>query len=212
MLTCNENTNIPPHKNNPLHWGNLERDEMTNETYLQPTFTVVLKCKREMLYVPLEIEKNITIDAPVDFGAYVSTIAQNSLDRTKQQAMSNILKMDNPPNFHMKASNGQIEKALATATLKVGIGDSTFADHFVILKNITGLIIGSHFMRNNSVVVDTTHCFIHFPQLTMQVKTDSSETSDKCKAPTCCHWRCPDNTAKDNGKNHSFSWPSFLKE
>ena len=34
-------------------------------------------------------------------------------------------------------------------------------------------------MRNNIVVIDTTHGLIHFPHLTMQVKTASSETSMK---------------------------------
>ena len=34
-------------------------------------------------------------------------------------------------------------------------------------------------MRNNSVVIDTTHGLINFPHLTMQVKTASSETTTK---------------------------------
>ena len=34
-------------------------------------------------------------------------------------------------------------------------------------------------MRHNSVVIDTTHGFIHFPQLTMQVKSASSQKSAK---------------------------------
>ena len=34
-------------------------------------------------------------------------------------------------------------------------------------------------MRNNSVLIDTTHGLIHFPHLTMQVKTTSSETTTK---------------------------------
>ena len=47
------------------------------------------------------------------------------------------------------------------------------------MKKLTGPIIGLHFMRNNSVVVDTTHGLIHFPHLTMQVKTASKETTTK---------------------------------
>ena len=47
------------------------------------------------------------------------------------------------------------------------------------MKKWTGPITGLHFMRNNSVVVDTTHGLIHFPHLTMQVKTTSSETTIK---------------------------------
>ena len=36
-------------------------------------------------------------------------------------------------------------------------------------------------MRNNSAVIDTTHGLIHFPHLTMQVKTASSETTTEPK-------------------------------
>ena len=36
-------------------------------------------------------------------------------------------------------------------------------------------------MRNNSVVLDTTHGLIQFPHLTMQVKTASSETTTKAQ-------------------------------
>ena len=38
-----------------------------------------------MLYVTLDFENGLTIDALVDSGAYVSTKAQNELDRFKQQ-------------------------------------------------------------------------------------------------------------------------------
>ena len=49
------------------------------------------------------------------------------------------------------------------------------------MKKLTGPILGLHFMRNISVVIDTTHGLIHFhfPHLTMQVKTASSETTTK---------------------------------
>ena len=47
------------------------------------------------------------------------------------------------------------------------------------MKKLTGPIIGLHFMRNNSVVIDTTHGLIHFPHLTMQVKTASNESTTK---------------------------------
>ena len=45
------------------------------------------------------------------------------------------------------------------------------------MKKLTRPIIGLHSMRNNSVVIDTTHGLIHFPHLTMQVKTAASETT-----------------------------------
>ena len=47
------------------------------------------------------------------------------------------------------------------------------------MKNLTGPIIGLHFMKHNSVVIDTTHGLTHFPHLTMQVESASSQASAK---------------------------------
>ena len=95
----------------------LMRDDLTNELYMPLSSTIVLKRKKEMLYVPLDIANGLTIDALVDSGASVSAIAQNELDRIKQQSPSNILKIDDPPNFQIQVANGQLEKPTATATL-----------------------------------------------------------------------------------------------
>ena len=155
------------------------RDEITNELYMPLSSTIVLKRKKERLYVPLDFENGSTKDALVDSGAYVSAIAQKELDRIKQQAPSNILKIDDPPNFQIQVATGQSEKPTATATLKFDIGDHIFAEHFVVMKKLTGPIIGLHFMKHNSVVIDTTHGLIHCPHLTIQVKSASSQASAK---------------------------------
>ena len=162
----------------PIEEG-LVRDEQTIEIYLPLTSTVVLKRKQEMLYVPLDFEKNLTVDALVDSKAFVSAIARDDLETIKQKAPNNILKIDDPPNFQIQVANDQLGKPLSTATLKFEIGDNPFAEHFVVMKKLTGPIIGLHFMMNNCVVMDTTHGLIHFPHLTMQVKTASSETTTK---------------------------------
>ena len=158
------------------------RDKITNELYMPLSSTIVLKRKKEMLYVPLDFENGLTIDALVDSGAYVSAIAQKELDRIKQQSPPNILKIDEPPNFQIQVANGQLEKPTETATLKFDIGDHIYAEHFVVMKNLTGPIIGLHFMRQNSVVIDTTHGLIHFPHLTMQVKSALNQTSIRPQA------------------------------
>ena len=157
----------------------LVRDENTTELYMPLSSTIVLKRKKEMLYVPLDFENGLTIDALVDSGAYVSAIAQRELDRIQQQAPSNILKIDDPSNFQFQVANGQLEKPTATATLKFDIGDHIFAEHFVVMKNLTALIIRLNFMKHKSVVIDTTHGLIHFPHLTMRVRSASSQASAK---------------------------------
>ena len=177
---ANGNHNIsPPGITSSQIQEQLVRDEITNELYMPLSSTIVLKRKKEMLYVPLDFENGLTIDAFLDSEAYVSAIAQKELDRFQQQAPSNTLKIDDPDNFQIQVANGQLEKPTATATLKFDIGDHIFAEHFVVMKNLTGPIIGLHFMKHNSVVIDTTHGLIYFPHLTMQVKSPSSQASAK---------------------------------
>ena len=180
VVTLNGDKTTPPLTTaTPLIGDALVRDEQTNEVYLPLTSTVILKRKQEMLYVTLDFENNLTVGALVHSGAFVRAIAQDDLDTIKQKAPINILKIDDPPKFQIQVANGQLEKPLSTATLNIEIGDNTFAEHFVVMKKLTGPIIGLHFMRNNSVVIDTTHGLIHFPHLTMQVKTASGETTTK---------------------------------
>ena len=178
MITLNGDTTTPPLTTaTPLIEEALVRDEQTNEIYLPLTSTVTLKRKQEMLYVPLDFENNLTVDALVDSGAFVSAIAQDGLDTLKNKKPRIMFSESTTlPIFKYKK---QLQKPLSTATLKFAIGDNSFAEHFVVMKKLTGPIIGLHFMRNNSVVIDTTHRLIHFPHLTMQVKTASSERTTK---------------------------------
>ena len=132
-----------------------------------------------MLSVPLDFKQKSNGRCPGDLGSIASAIAQNDLDTIKEKVANNFLQIDHPLNFQKQVANGQIEKPLSTATLRFEIGANSFAEHFVVMKKLTGPIIGLHFMRNNSVVIDTTHGLIHFPQLTMQVKTASSETTTR---------------------------------
>ena len=157
----------------------MVRDDIANELYMPLSSTIVLKGKKELLYVPLEFGVALTIDALVDSGYYDSAIAQKELERNKQQAPSIMLQIDDPPNSQMHVANGQLEKPTATTTLKFDMGDHIFAEYFVIMKILTGPIIGLHFMRHNIVVIGTTHGLIHFPHLTMKVKNASNQRSAK---------------------------------
>ena len=47
------------------------------------------------------------------------------------------------------------------------------------MKNLTGPIIGLHFTKHNSVVIDTTHGLIQFRHLTIQFKSALNQTSAK---------------------------------
>ena len=107
VTTPNGLTTTPPLTTaTPLIEKGLVRDEQTNEVYLPLTFTVVLKRKQEMLYVPLDFDNILTVGALVDSGAFVSAIAQDDLKTIKQKSPHNILKIDDPPNFQIQVANG----------------------------------------------------------------------------------------------------------
>ena len=76
----NRDDNIsPPEITNLQIQEQLVRDDITKELYMPLSSTIVLKRKKEMLYVLLDFENGLTIDAVVDSGAYVSAIAQKKL-------------------------------------------------------------------------------------------------------------------------------------
>ena len=121
MTTCdNGDDNIsPPEITTSQMEERLVGDDITNGLYMPLSSTTVLTQKKEMLYVPLDFENGLTIDALVHSGAYFTAIAQIKLDRIKQQAPSNILKINEPPNFQIQVANGQLEKPIAAATFKL---------------------------------------------------------------------------------------------
>ena len=80
---------------------------------------MVLKRKQEMLYVALDFKNNLRVDALVDSETYLSAIAQYDLDTIKQKAPYTFLKNNDPPNFQILVAKGQLEKRLATTTLKL---------------------------------------------------------------------------------------------
>ena len=102
----------PPKVTNSQIEEQLVRDDITNELHMPLSSTIVLKRKKEMLYVPLDSENGLTIDALVDSRAYVSAIAQTELDKIKQQAPANNFEIDDQPNFQIQVANGQLEQPI----------------------------------------------------------------------------------------------------
>ena len=83
--------------------------------------------------------------------------------------------------FFVHVANDQVEKLLRIALLKFDIEYHIYAKHFVVKEELRGPIISLHFMRHNSVVIDTTRGLIHFQQMTMQVKIVPSKKSARPK-------------------------------
>ena len=100
----------PPKRTTSENEERLVMDDITIELYMPLSSIIVLKRKKETLYDLPDFGNGLTIDALVELGAYVSAIAQKELDIIKQQALSNLLKIDEPPIFQIQVENGQLEK------------------------------------------------------------------------------------------------------
>ena len=67
---------FPPKITNSQIEKQLVRHDTTDEILMPLSSTIVLIRKKGMLYIPLDFQNGLTIDARVDSGAYVSAIAQ----------------------------------------------------------------------------------------------------------------------------------------
>ena len=88
-----------------------------------------------MLYVPLNLEKDFSMDTLVVSGAYVGAVAQKEMVAIKQQARANIFENNDPPSFQLQMANDRLEKPLATNTPNFDNGYNTFAEYFVEMKH-----------------------------------------------------------------------------
>ena len=61
-----------------------------------------------MLYVPLNLEIGLTMDALVDSRAYLIAGAKIELDRIRKRAPTNVFKVNDSPNFQVQVANDQL--------------------------------------------------------------------------------------------------------
>ena len=133
------------------------------------------------------------------------------MDNIRQQAQNKIFKNCDPASFQLQLANGELEKPKPTATLKLHVEVNNFAEKFVQMKELTGLIIGLQYRRHISLVIDTTLGLILFPDLITQVKSAKSKKKND-RTPTCHQRWLLDKISDDNINEHCFRWSLMRKE
>ena len=91
---------------------------------------------------------------------------------------------------------------MTTTTVKFDNGENMFAENFVAMEKLTGLNLGLHSMKQNSVMIDTTHGLILFRHLTVEVK--SAYSQKKCKTSTYPQRRQTDKSAMTTKTINTF--------
>ena len=138
----------------------------SGSTYIPLHSTIPLKKRRPILYLPLEFG-GITMDGPVDSGAFINAMSRLDYNAIKMNSDNCIIKEYPQPPFKIEFANAQLEQSIATADIHFNIGAYTFTDTFVILSKTFFPIKGLKFMRNHQAVLDTANGTINFPHVEM---------------------------------------------
>ena len=114
----------------------------------------------------------LNIDGLIDTGALSSAIPESDLRKFRLLAPHTILNEGPPPEFQVTVANGQLEAAIATVELQLEFGDITFREKFIVMTNLTSLLIGLLFLQRNSTKLDMRQGILNFPVFSMQLKNE----------------------------------------
>ena len=136
-----------------------------------------LKCKKRMLYFPMDFGE-LTIDGLIDTGALSSATPEMDLQKIRLLSPRSVIREGPPPNFQIMVANGQLETPKSTIELKFEVDDIEFHEIFIVMKHLTGPIIGLMFLQRNYTVLDMRQGILIFPFFSMQLKTADHKCSN----------------------------------
>ena len=99
-----------------------------------------------------------------------SAIPAADLRKIRLLAPPTILNEGPPPEFQIMIANGQLEAPITTVELQFEVGDITFRETFIVITNLTSLLIGLLFLQRNSTIPDMCQGISNFPFFSMQLK------------------------------------------
>ena len=139
--------------------------------FLPLSTNLPLKNKRKMLYFPMDFGE-LNIDGLIDTGALSCAIPEADLRKIRLLAPHTILNEDPPPEFQIMVANGQLEAPIAKVELQLEVGDITFREKFIVMTNLTSLLIGLLFLQRNSTILDMRQGILNFPFFSIQLKNE----------------------------------------
>ena len=139
--------------------------------FLRFSTKLPLKNQRKMFYFPMDFGE-LNIDGLIDTGALSSAIQEADLRKIRLLAPHTILSEGPPPEFQIKVANGQLEAPIATVELQFEVGDITFREKFIVMRNLTSPLIGLLFLQRNSTILDMRQGILNFPFFSMQLKNE----------------------------------------
>ena len=69
-------------------------------------------------------------------------------------------------------ANRQLEVPIAPVELNFEVGDSTFREKFVVMTNLTSLLIGLLFLQRSTTILDMRPGILNFPFFSLQLRNE----------------------------------------
>ena len=139
--------------------------------FLPLSTNLPLKNKHKILYFPMDFGE-LNIDGLIDTGALSSAIPEAELRKIRLLAPRTILSEGPLTEFQIMVANGQLEAAIATVELQFEVGDLTFKEKFIVMRNLTSPLIGLLFLQRNSTILDMRQGILNFPFFSMKLKNE----------------------------------------
>ena len=139
--------------------------------FLPLSTNLPLKDKRKVLYFPMDFGE-LNIDGLIDTGALSSALPEADLRKIRLLAPHAMLNEGPPPEFQIMVANGQLEAPIATVELQFEVGDITFREKFIVMRNLTSPLIVLLLLQRNSTILDMRQGILNFPFFSMQLKNE----------------------------------------
>ena len=128
-----------------------------------------LKNKCKMPYFPLD-SGELNLYGLIDTGALSGAIPEAELRKTRLLAPHTTLNECPLPEFPVMVANGQLEAHIAAVEFQFEVGDITFREKFIVMTNLTILLVGLLFLQRNSTILNMRPGIFNFLSFSKQIK------------------------------------------
>ena len=95
----------------------------------------------------------LSFDGLIHTGVLSSALVVADLRKIRLLATPTNLNGGPPPEIQILIANGQLKTPCATVELQLEVGDITFGEKFIVMTNLTILLIGLLLQQSNSTVL-----------------------------------------------------------
>ena len=131
--------------------------------------TLQLDKNNHMMYIPLTFDKT-ECQGLLDTGAVQSAMSETELAKILRANPKALIKELPAPNFKIQIANGSVVPIRKQVLLRFEIAGTSYEETFIILPQMSTILIGMTFFTNYEVMIDIVNYLIHLPEISLQLK------------------------------------------